>query len=449
MQLLQTILTALTVENEGLIQAISIPLTFLETYVFMLLFTSILNISSTRRQKLIYVILFSIVSIILNNFISKIYSGFLLLLIWPIILILIFKISFLKAIIAEILPLLISAVVEILIFKIYLILFNVTYEITSNIPIYRLSIVLLVYSTIYMIYKFCKHFDINITLIDNIDTKNKTLLITNLVIGVIAIAIQLFLANFYNENLPVAITLLSILSLFAYFFTSLYSISRTTKLQITTQSLEESQLYNKSLKILHDNVRAFKHDFSNIVQAIGGYVGTRDMEGLETYYSQLLDDCQKVNNLYTLSPEVINNPAIYSILASKYHKADELGITIHMEIFLNLNELNMKIYQFTRILGILMDNAIEASRECENKMINVEIRKDFSINRQILLIENTYTEKDINIDRIFEKGYSSKSNNTGLGLWEVREILKKNHNLNLFTTKNDTLFRQQFEIYPS
>lgn len=178
-----------------------------------------------------------------------------------------------------------------------------------------------------------------------------------------------------------------------------------------------------------------------------GYISTNDIDGLKTYYSQLLDDCQKVNNLYTLSPEVINNPAIYSLLASKYHKADELGIQINLEVFLNLNELNMKIYEFTRVLGILMDNAIEATNECDLKIINVQIRKDSSHNRQVLVIENTYMEKDINIDKIFEKGYSSKPNNTGLGLWEVREIMKKNKNLNLYTTKNDKFFIQQLEMY--
>lgn len=81
-----------------------------------------------------------------------------------------------------------------------------------------------------------------------------------------------------------------------------------------------------------------------------GYIGSNDIEGLRKYYSQLLDDCQRVNNLTELNPEVINNPAIYSILASKYYKADELGITINLEIFLDLNNLNIKIYEFTRIL---------------------------------------------------------------------------------------------------
>ena len=64
-------------------------------------------------------------------------------------------------------------------------------------------------------------------------------------------------------------------------------------------------------------------------------------------------------------------------------------------------------------------------------------------------IENTYLNKDIDTERIFEKNYSTKSSktNSGLGLWEVRQILKRNNNLNLFTTKNDEFFIQQFEIY--
>ena len=67
------------------------------------------------------------------------------------------------------------------------------------------------------------------------------------------------------------------------------------------------------------------------------------MNGLKKYYSQLLKDCQSVNNLTALNPDVINNPAIYSILASKYHKANELGIHINLEVFLDLTTLTTNI----------------------------------------------------------------------------------------------------------
>lgn len=63
----------------------------------------------------------------------------------------------------------------------------------------------------------------------------------------------------------------------------------------------------------------------------------------------------------------------------------------------------MKIYEFTKILGILLDNAIEAAQECEKKVINVTIRKDFKVNRQLLVIENTYKDKNIDTEKIYER----------------------------------------------
>lgn len=241
--------------------------------------------------------------------------------------------------------------------------------------------------------------------------------------------------------------MLNISILLIYFAFNFYALLRTNKLEITTQDLEQSRQYNKTLEILHDNIRGFKHDFSNIMTTIGGYIQTGDLEKLRSYYKELQADCNKINNLNILSPSVINEPAIYSLLTNKYHLAESKGITVNLEIFMDSRELRMKVYEFTRILGILMDNAIEAANECEEKIINVAIRKDFHSERQLLIIENTYTNKEIDTEKIYEKGYSTKEHNTGIGLWEVREILKKNNNLNLFTSKNEKFFSQQLEIY--
>lgn len=122
---------------------------------------------------------------------------------------------------------------------------------------------------------------------------------------------------------------------------------------------------------------------------------------------------------------------------------------MNLEVFLDLSTLNMKIYEFTRILGILMDNAIEAASDCENKSIHVSFRKEENRSRFVMVIENTYANKDIDINRIFDKDFSTKSKktNSGLGLWEIRQILKKNNNLDLYTTKNEEYFIQEFSIY--
>ena len=135
------------------------------------------------------------------------------------------------------------------------------------------------------------------------------------------------------------------------------------------------------------------------------------------------------------------------MLTKKYQEADSKDIKVNMTFLLDLSNLHMKIYEFARILGILLDNAIEASSECKEKIINIDFRNDQKNSRQIITIENTYKDKNVDTEKIFEKGISSKEKHTGLGLWEVRNLIKKNNNINLFTSKTDKYFSQQLEIY--
>lgn len=450
MQIFQTIWTAMTTQNETGISILYCFLSFIEATVNLLLFTTILNINSPRKSKIIYVICISLVAIISRTLIPDPYGTFINMIAIIFIIKFILKTSWLKALLSEFVMIALSSILELFMFKFYQTVLNIPYDFVMTIPIYRAIFILSIYLCIYILYRIIKYFRFNIKL-ENMTRKNKILFVVNTLLGILAIGTQFYLIVFYSDKMPIYITITSILSLLAYFIISFYSLLSTNKLDTTTRDLEEAQLYNKTLTILHDSIRGFKHDFHNIVQSIGGYADRGDLEGLRVYYRQLLQDCGRTNNLTALNPEVINNPAIYNVLATKYHKADEIGVQINLGIFIDLNKIekHMKIYEFTRILGILLDNAIEAASECENKIIHVSFRKEQNRRRLLVIIDNTYKNKDINVDKIYEKDFSTKSKetNSGLGLWEVRQILKKNNNLNLYTTKSEEFFSQQFEIY--
>ena len=452
MEILQTIWNALTSENLFLIKVITTFLVFIEAYITILIFTTILNISNNRKSKFIYYISFSLTAILSMLFIPAPYNSFVNLIACPILVYFIFKTTILKSILAEIIPYVFFIVIGSIVGILYTTVFNISNQSFNTVPIHKITGSLFMYLLVYLIFLLIKLFKINIKNAKlKLSKKNSRLLIFNFIIGILCLFAQSFIATFYTDYLPTNLNLSSVLILLIYFLITLYSLTRTVKLEQATESLEEEKLYNKTLTILYDNIRGFKHDFNNIVQAIGGYISTDNMNGLKDYYSDLLDDCKKINNLAILNPELINNPAVYSLLTSKYHKAEELGIKMNFEVFLDLESLNIKTYDLTRILGILLDNSIEASAKCKDKEINIIIRKDNKANRQLFIIENTYSNKDVNTDRIFEKGYTSKTEednkNHGLGLWEVRQILKKINNLNLFTSKDNKLFKQQLEIY--
>ena len=446
-EILQTVWTALNTENEVLITCISIPLTFLEGFISMLLFTTILNIETNKKQKTLYVFIVSTICITSRLLIPAPFNAFINIIAMVLCVKLILKTTWLKSVLGILIPFLLTAILESIISNVYYSLFKMDYIISTRIPICRLSVTFIIYFTVFIIYLIAKYSKLNFPNLEVLSKKQKTLLILTIIFGIILIGTQLYIIFFYADVLPFFIILLNIFSLVTYFFISMYTIFTVSKLQSTSMSLTEAKLYNKTLQILHDDIRAFKHDFMNIVQGMGGYIGKGDIEGLKDYYSKLNEDCQFVNNLTALSPDLVNNTAIYNVLAEKYHTADELNIKINLEVFTDLNDLNINYYQLIRILGILMNNAIEAAKECEEKTINICFRKDKNKHMEVMYIENTYKDKDVNTDTIFEKGFSTKKGNTGIGLWEIRQILRRNNNLNLYTTKNDTYFCQQFEIF--
>ena len=450
MEIFQAVLTAITTQNETLVKYLLLPLGFIDAIVNMLLFTTVLNIQISKKFKTIYVITISLVAFCIRLFIPDPYATFCNIVFSILFIKFILKTTWLKSLFSEFIVITVSSILELLYFNFFQSVLKISQDQLLNTPLFRVVASLSIYLCVYLIYKLIHYCKFHISL-ENMNKKNKILFIVNALLGILAIGIQFYLMGFYSDKMPIGITIISIISLIGYFFISIYNILNTIKLATTSQNLEEAQLHNKTLTILHDTMRIFKHDFHNIVQGIGGYIDTNNMEGLKKYYSQLLKDCNRVNNLTALNPSVINNPAIYNVMADKYHKADGIGVQINLGVFVDLNEFetHMKIYEFTKILGILMDNAIEAASECEEKVIHVSFRNEEKRHRLLMLIENTYTNKNINIDRIFEKDFSTKSKktNSGLGLWEVRQILKKNNNLDLFTTKNEEYFRQQFEIY--
>lgn len=448
MDILNNIWTAISTPNEGLINFLFIFLIFfLEAPLTFSLINNIFKLNASKIQRIIYILCVSTTGSFATYVVPSPYNMIFNYIINFLVIHFLFNCKIVKNIVITILPTIIFTLLELLFLNPYLSILNITYEAANSIPLYRIPFALFMYFIIFLINLIFRYKNFKISIFDEIDKNTRNILLLNFIFGLLAIIVQFALTINYIDILSLSFTFFNFICLLMYFSLSLYSLTRITKLAKTTQKLESAEEYNKTLHILHDSVRGFKHDFDNIVTTIGGYIKTNDMKGLENYYSQLEEDCQKVNNLYILNPDIINNPGIYNLLTTKYSEADEKGIKVNLTFLLDLNDLHMKIYEFTRILGILLDNSIEAASECDEKILNIVFRNDSKNNRNIILIENTYKDKDVNIDEIFNKGVSGKENHTGLGLWEIRQILKKNNNINLHTAKNDTYFSQQLEIY--
>lgn len=116
------------------------------------------------------------------------------------------------------------------------------------------------------------------------------------------------------------------------------------------------------------------------------------------------------------------------LLYYKVQQMEKAGITIALDISKSIkksdfSDLSVLEYQnLCTIMGVYLDNAIEAASESENRYTGIEIYK--AKNRVVIAISNTY-KGPLNTEKFSVEGYSTKGKGRGYGLPLVKSILCK------------------------
>jgi len=121
----------------------------------------------------------------------------------------------------------------------------------------------------------------------------------------------------------------------------------------------------------------------------------------------------------------------------KFIEAEKKGINVSINISKQiensfLKDIETKDFKdLARIIGVYLDNAIEASSTSEDKKLGIEM---YLIKEKIeIIITNTFNN-EINLDKIGKESFSTKGKHRGHGLLLVNKILSEN---NMFEAKNE------------
>ena len=302
--------------------------------------------------------------------------------------------------------------------------------------IIELIVLIMLFGLDKCIYKF----NLNIDRVKEFEKKNirRVIISYMLILGMIITGLYVFSSNIdiYNDVSLIVLMLISIILIN-------FNIVNKYKLNKDLAYIENLEKDNSVLTKENDKIRIFKHDFNNIIQAMNGYIQTEDIPALKTYVKKMIKDVNDTDEENLGNKYFLNNKAMANLLSRKYKKAKSENVNIKFEIMFELSLLNKYEYEFIRILGIFLDNAIEAVREEEDKDIEVLFLRDGEF--KTIIIENSCT-KNVDINKIYTKDFSTKKGNTGLGLWEVKNIVEKNSNFSLSTTCENNRFKHKLVI---
>lgn len=242
----------------------------------------------------------------------------------------------------------------------------------------------------------------------------------------------------------------SFIQLIVIIVISLQKVKILSMRQKIIQDLENEKMYNETLTRMVEAVRGFKHDANNIINTMNGYIVLNDMEGLKKYFNKgLLQKTYDLKSIEQLSPKLLNDSGIYNLIASKYFECTNNNIHLLLDITSDIASLQIPKFEFSRILGILLDNAIEATKglKTEDKKIKFSLYKNFVTNVATIVIENNFVnDHDITVEKVFLKNFSTKEKPSGFGLYEVKKTIEGFKNVNLETKINDDKFIQKITI---
>ncbi|CUL80088.1 Accessory gene regulator protein C [Listeria monocytogenes] len=188
-------------------------------------------------------------------------------------------------------------------------------------------------------------------------------------------------------------------------------------------------------------------DYVNILSTLVGYIDNNDMPGLKYYFENNIVPINKTieSNNYKISLlQNIHVIELKGLLAVKLIRAQELKIDAILEVVEPIDKISMDSIDLCKVVGILLDNAVEAALTCENPVIRIAfVKKGDSI---IIVFANSLPVNMPPIYKIFEEGFSTKGEGRGLGLASLREIMKKYSHVALDTKVTDREVIQELEI---
>lgn len=218
-------------------------------------------------------------------------------------------------------------------------------------------------------------------------------------------------------------------------------------ISLKDQQLNSMSSYSEHIESLYTQIRGFRHDYTNLLVSLNEAINLNDMPAVKNIYNAVLADSGKSLNSdsYQIGNLAkIGNPSIKSIISAKLMEAHQKGITLTVEVEDYMDSPKMELLDFIRILSILLDNAIEAAESCQRPSLVFAFFKDKG--SDILIVENSTEKKRVNTKTIFQRGFSSKGDNRGIGLANVKEILDKYDNVILNTTSVNYQFRQEMKV---
>jgi two-component system sensor histidine kinase AgrC len=205
------------------------------------------------------------------------------------------------------------------------------------------------------------------------------------------------------------------------------AIKRNRQL-IYEQNYQNLALYLTELETSYNKLRHFKHDYKNSLLTLKIYQQQSDPLKVFDALDQLIDiEGKQTNELPTIHElDHIQSIPIKGIIYTKVLKARKKNIrtSLRIEPIQDITEFEWSVNE---ILGILLDNAIQASELVDNPWIEIVAYEHLGVVEFVIL--NCVDDSTQSIDWMMTSGHTTKNSGQGIGLNSLQEQVSEHDNM--------------------
>ncbi|TID09241.1 accessory protein regulator protein C [Staphylococcus aureus subsp. aureus 21204] len=227
---------------------------------------------------------------------------------------------------------------------------------------------------------------------------------------------------------------------------SLFTL-KEMKYKRNQEEIETYYEYTLKIEAINNEMCKFRHDYVNILTTLSEYIREDDMIGLRDYFNKNIvpmKDNLQMNAIKLNGIENLKVREIKGLITAKILRAQEMNIPISIEIPDEVSSINLNMIDLSRSIGIILDNAIEASTEIDDPIIRVAFIE--SENSVTFIVMNKCADDIPRIHELFQESFSTKGEGRGLGLSTLKEIADNADNVLLDTIIENGFFIQKVEI---
>lgn len=184
--------------------------------------------------------------------------------------------------------------------------------------------------------------------------------------------------------------------------------------------------YIQEVEKAYQSVRAFHHDFTNILLSMQETISTKEVGEIRKMYADILKQRHIIFVEHRQEIAKLKNVKILevkSVIAAKILQADRHDISIELEITEVLADVPVDKLDMVRLLGIMLDNAIDEVLELASTKPIVRLAIFANGKSKYFVVENSMRQEKLPTHLILERGYSTKGSARGHGLANLETIV--------------------------